>query len=198
MYKLTFSPASPYVRKVMLAAFRSGLDKKLELLTDDNNIRNKNPLGKIPIIEKSDGDCLFDSRVIIDHFNREGGGLIPVSGKDRDIVLTRSALAEGIIDASLLVVYSDRYAGGEVPSKMWLDMQIEKIDKSLDFLELDIVNWSNPLGFDAANIGLAAALGYLTFRNVRDWKTNRPNIQKWYEDVAFKLPGFNETMPVSP
>ena len=198
MYKLTFSPASPYVRKVMLAAFRSGLDKKLELLTDDNDIRNQNPLGKIPIIEKSDGDCLFDSRVIIDHFNREGGGLIPVSGKDRDIVLTRSALAEGIIDASLLVVYSDRYAGGEVPSKMWLDMQIEKIDKSLDFLELDVVNWSNPLGFDAANIGLAAALGYLTFRNVRDWKTNRPNIQKWYEDVAFKLPGFNETMPVSP
>jgi glutathione S-transferase len=182
----------------MLAAFRSGLDKKLELLTDDNDIRNQNPLGKIPIIEKPDGDCLFDSRVIIDHFNREGGGLIPVSGKDRDIVLTRSALAEGIIDASLLVVYSDRYAGGEVPSKMWLDMQIEKIDKSLDFLELDVVNWSNPLGFDAANIGLAAALGYLTFRNVRDWKTNRPNIQKWYEDVAFKLPGFNETMPVSP
>ena len=198
MYKLTFSPASPYVRKVILAAFRSGLDKKLELLADDNDIRNQNPLGKIPIIEKPDGDCLFDSRVIIDHFNREGGGLIPVSGKDRDIVLTRSALAEGIIDASLLVVYSDRYAGGEVPSKMWLDMQIDKIDKSLDFLELDVVNWSNPLGFDAANIGLAAALGYLTFRNVRDWKTNRPNIQKWYEDVAFKLPGFNETMPVSP
>ena len=107
-------------------------------------------------------------------------------------------MAEGIIDASLLVVYSERYAGGEVPSKMWLDLQIEKIDKSLDFLELDVVNWSNPLGFDAANIGLAAALGYLTFRNVRDWKTNRPNIQKWYEDVAFKLPGFNETMPVSP
>jgi glutathione S-transferase len=198
MYKLTFSPASPYVRKVMLAAIRSGFDKQLELLTDDNNIRSQNPLGKIPIVEKPDGDCLFDSRVIIDHFNREGGGLIPTSGKDRDIVLTRSALAEGIIDASLLVVYSDRYAGGEVPSKMWLDLQIGKIDKSLDFLELDIVNWSDPLGFDAANIGLASALGYLTFRNVRDWKTNRPNIQKWYEDVALKLPGFNETIPVSP
>ena len=41
MYKLTFSPASPYVRKVMLAAFRSGLDKQLELLTDDKDIRSK-------------------------------------------------------------------------------------------------------------------------------------------------------------
>ena len=44
MYKLTFSPASPYVRKVMLAAFRSGFDKQLELLTDDNDIRSQNPL----------------------------------------------------------------------------------------------------------------------------------------------------------
>jgi hypothetical protein len=38
----------------------------------------------------------------------------------------------------------------------------------------------------------------LTFRNVRDWETNRPNIKKWYEDVALKLPGFNKTIPVSP
>lgn len=198
MYKLSFSPASPYVRKVRLAAFRAGLDKKLLLVTDDNNIKSRNPLGKIPIVEKPDGDFLFDSRVIIDHFNREGGGLIPDSGKDRDTVLTRSALAEGLIDASLLVVYSDRYAGGETPSKVWLDMQLGKIDNALDFIELDIIKWSDPSGFDAANIGLASALGYVTFRDVRDWRSNRPNLQNWYDNVATKLPGFNETVPVSP
>ena len=32
-------------------------------------------------------------------------------------MLTRAALVEGLIDASLLIVYSDRYAGGETPSK---------------------------------------------------------------------------------
>ena len=36
MYKLIFSPASPYVRKVRLAAFAAGLDSKIELVTDDN------------------------------------------------------------------------------------------------------------------------------------------------------------------
>ena len=140
MYKLSFSPASPYVRKVRMAAFKAGMDKKLELITantqdEKDDIRNLNPLGKIPIVTKPDGSSLFDSRVIIDHFNRVGGGLIPDNGDDRDTVLTRAALVEGLIDASLLIVYSDRYAGGETPSKVWADLQKGKIDRTLDFLE---------------------------------------------------------------
>ena len=202
MYKLSFSPASPYVRKVRMAAFKAGLDSQLGLITadtqDENDIiRSHNPLGKIPIVQTPDGSYLYDSRVIVDHFSRIGGGLIPESGKDRDTVLTRSALAEGLIDASLLIVYSDRYSGNETPSKIWLDLQIGKIDRTLDFLETDLINWSSPSGFDAANIGLAAALGYLSFREVRDWKTGRPKMQEWFANVASNLPGFNETNPVN-
>jgi len=202
MYKLSFSPASPYVRKVRMAAFKADLDSQLVLITadtqDENDIiRSHNPLGKIPIVQTPDGSYLYDSRVIVDHFSRIGGGLIPESGKDRDTVLTRSALAEGLIDASLLIVYSDRYSGNETPSKIWLDLQIGKIDRTLDFLETDLINWSSPSGFDAANIGLAAALGYLSFREVRDWKTGRPKMQEWFANVASKLPGFNETNPVN-
>ena len=202
MYKLSFSPASPYVRKVRMAAFKAGMDKKLELITantqdEKDDIRNLNPLGKIPIVTKPDGSSLFDSRVIIDHFNRVGGGLIPDNGDDRDTVLTRAALVEGLIDASLLIVYSDRYAGGETPSKVWADLQKGKIDRTLDFLENDLTNWTNPIGFDIANIGLATALGYLTFREVRDWKTNRPKMQEWYQNIGSNLPGFDETKPYS-
>ena len=203
MYKLSFSPASPYVRKVRMAAFNSGLDSQLELVTantqdEKDSLRQQNPLGKIPIVTKPDGTYLFDSRVIIDHFNRIGGNLIPEKGDERDIVLTRAALSEGLIDASLLIVYSSRYSNGETPSQIWLDLQIGKIDSTLNFLETDIVNWVNPAGFHAANIGLASALGYLIFREVRDWRTNRPNLENWYDNVASSLPGFNETKPVSP
>ena len=202
MYKLSFSPASPYVRKVRMAAFKAGMDRKLELITantqdEKDDIRNLNPLGKIPIVTKPDGSSLFDSRVIIDHFNRVGGGLIPDNGDDRDTVLTRAALVEGLIDASLLIVYSDRYAGGETPSKVWADLQKGKIDRTLDFLENDLTNWTNPIGFDLANIGLVTALGYLTFREVRDWKTNRPKMQEWYQNIGSNLPGFDETKPYS-
>jgi glutathione S-transferase len=199
MYKLTFSPASPYVRKVLLSAYRAGIEKQIELVTpdsqDDSLLRSQNPLGKIPVLQKPDGSFLFDSRVIIDYFNRLGGGLTPMDGPERDIVLSRSAMAEGLIDASLLVVYSDRYSGGEVPSKVWLELQLGKIDTTLNFLEKDILNWSNPSGFDAANIGLGSALAYMSFRNVREWKTDRPKLQKWFDNVASNLPGFPETIP---
>ena len=200
MYKLTFSPASPYVRKVLLSAYKAGIRNEIELISPENEaegqtLRDQNSLGKIPVLQKPDGGYLFDSRVIIDHFNRIGGGLIPLEGSERDIILTRAALAEGMIDASLLVVYSERYAGGEVPSKVWLDLQIGKIDRSLDFIEKDINNWSNPSGFDAANIGLGAALGYMTFRKVRVWENNRPQLKAWYQDIAHKLPGFLDTVP---
>ena len=202
MYKLTFSPASPYVRKVLLSAYKAGIRNQIELISPDNHyenelLRGQNSLGKIPVLQKPDGGYLFDSRVIIDHFNRIGGGLIPLEGKERDIILTRSAIAEGLIDASLLIVYSDRYAGGQVPSKVWLDLQIGKIERTLDYLEKDIINWSSPTGFDAANIGLGAALGYMSFRNVRVWEDNRPKLKEWFKDKAHNLPGFLETVPVN-
>ena len=199
MFKLTFSPASPYVRKVLLSAYRAGIQDELELVEagseNDTLLRDKNPLGKIPVLQKPDGGFLFDSRVIVDHLNKLGGGLIPENGSERDIILSRSALAEGLTDASLLVVYSERYAGGEIPSKLWLDLQLGKIDKTLDFLEIDIINWSNPKVFDAANIALATALDYMSFRNVRDWKLNRPKISQWFDDVSLNLLGFAETAP---
>ena len=199
MFKLTFSPASPYVRKVLLSAYRAGIQDELELVEagseNDTLLRGKNPLGKIPVLQKPDGGFLFDSRVIVDHLNKLGGGLIPENGSERDIILSRSALAEGLTDASLLVVYSERYAGGETPSKLWLDLQLGKIDKTLDFLEIDIINWSNPKGFDAANIALVTALDYMSFRNVRDWKSNRPKISQWFNNVSLKLLGFSETAP---
>ena len=140
MLKLTFSPASPYVRKVLLSAYRAGIQDDIELVDSgtesDKLLRSKNPLGKIPVLQKDDGDFLFDSRVIVEHLNKLGGGLIPEYGSERDIILRRSALAEGLTDASLLVVYSERYAGGEIPSKLWLDLQIGKIDRTLDYLEI--------------------------------------------------------------
>ena len=201
MFKLTFSPASPYVRKVILSAYRAGIQDELELVEagseSDSLLRSQNPLGKIPVLQKPNGDFLFDSRVIVEHISKLGGGLIPENGSEKELILTRSALAEGLTDASLLVVYSERYSGGETPSKLWLDLQLGKINRTLDFLETDIINWSNPVGFDAANIALATALDYMSFRNVTNWRINRSKISQWFDVVSLKLPGFAKTAPKS-
>ena len=90
MLKLTFSPASPYVRKALLSAYRAGIQDDIELVdagtVSDKLLRSKNPLGKIPVLQKDDGDFLFDSRVIVEHLNILGGGLIPEYGAERDVI----------------------------------------------------------------------------------------------------------------
>ena len=68
MYQLTFSPVSPYVRKVRLASYLTGISHEIDLVNSQSNIfeeiKSKNPLAKIPVLIKEDGDYLFDSRVI--------------------------------------------------------------------------------------------------------------------------------------
>ena len=50
MFKLTFSPASPYVRKVLLSAYRAGIQDELELVEagseNDTLLRGKTLLEK--------------------------------------------------------------------------------------------------------------------------------------------------------
>ena len=170
MYKLTFSPVSPYVRKVRLASYLIKINHEIDLVSSENkffnDLKSNNPLSKIPILMKPDGNCLFDSRVIIDYFNRLKGLLIPEKEIERDIVLTRCALTEGIIDAALLYVYSNRYTGDVKPSKIWQELQIGKIKNSISFLNRDISNWNLSTKVNASHIGLIVALDYLNFRNV--------------------------------
>jgi glutathione S-transferase len=64
MYKLTFSPASPYVRKVLLSAYKAGIRNQIELISPDNHyenelLRGQNSLGKIPVLQKPDGGYLI-------------------------------------------------------------------------------------------------------------------------------------------
>ena len=65
--KLTFSPASPFARKVRVAASILGLDHAIKIEPADttdhaDTLRSQNPIGKIPVLITDDG-ALFDSRV---------------------------------------------------------------------------------------------------------------------------------------
>lgn len=83
MYLLRTSPASPFGRKVALAA-ATGLADQLTIEPADVNnpldsLLQQNPLGKIPTLITPEGQTLFDSRVIIEFLDAKAGGgvLIP-------------------------------------------------------------------------------------------------------------------------
>src|SRR6185312_16178526 len=103
---------SPFGRKVRMAVQILGLDKRVTLVPADpldekDTLRTQNPLGKMPCLVLSDGTTIYDSGIIIEFLQDAAGTdkLIPLRGRDRFRALTLSRLADGIMDASILVVY---------------------------------------------------------------------------------------------
>ena len=201
MYKLTYSPASPYVRKVRLAGHLSDLNDQIELLNPDHAIhikmKSNNPLGKIPVLMTPNDQYIFDSRVIIELLNDISGKLYP-SDSYKQIILTNAALAEGLVDASLLYVYSMRYAGDQKPSEVWQKLQLTKIENTLDYLDKNVLNKFDPSILFISHIGLIVALDYLNFRKIYDWKMKTKNLDVWHKKVSDSLPGYKETYPKDP
>tara|TARA_B100000676_G_C17827917_1_gene706222 strand:+ start:160 stop:768 length:609 start_codon:yes stop_codon:yes gene_type:complete len=201
MYKLTYSPASPYVRKVRLAGYLSGLNDQIELLNPDHEtyikMKLNNPLGKIPVLMTPNNQYVFDSRVIVELLNETSGKLYP-NDDNKKIILTNAALTEGLVDASLLYVYSIRYAGDQKPSEVWQKLQLTKIENTIDYLDKNVSNDFNPSKVYISHIGLIVALDYLNFRKIYDWEMKTKNLDAWHKQVSASMPGYKETYPKDP
>ncbi|MCR4268723.1 glutathione S-transferase [Nitratireductor sp. ZSWI3] len=200
--RLFFSPASPYVRKVMVTAHEKGVADRIELLGSaaspvkrDQTIVAKNPSGKVPTMLLDDGSALFDSRVICAYVDAQAAEprLMP-SDAGRFRVLTLEALADSILDAALLARYETVMRPKELYWADWYRGQMDKIDSGLDALE---AGWMDLLTgpVNAGSIAAACALGYLDFRFPdKDWRTARPGLAEWYASFS-QRESMRRTMP---
>ena len=191
---------SPFGRKARIAASVLGLDGKVKVesaTTQDpaDPLRQQNPLGKIPVLVLDDGNTIFDSPVILEYLDHVAGGgkIIPTEFKARIGALKLQALADGIMDASILIVYEGRYRPAEKHEQKWLDLQQGKIDRSLAALD------ASPPGLDAlpnvGQISLACALGYREFRFPGTLQKNCPRLTGWLDSFAARVPCFEATKP---
>jgi len=196
------SPPSPFGRKVKIAAALCGLTDKItiepaETGNPDDSLRGQNPLGKIPILITDDGTSVYDSRVIAEWLDvQAGGGVIIPSGEARFAALTLQALADGMMDASILIVYERRFRPEEKHHRPWTDYQGEKVARALTVLEA-----APPEIGDRPHIGhvaLACALSYRDFRFDGDWRAGHPGLVAWLDEFAAKVPAFSATMPADP
>jgi glutathione S-transferase len=114
--KLFYGAISPFARKVLITAHERGIADQIELVSaaltpvsPDADVSRSNPLGKIPALVRSDGSTLYDSRVICAWLDTQGIGpsLYAPKGADRFDVLRREALADGIMDAAVLMRYEE-------------------------------------------------------------------------------------------
>lgn len=196
MLVLRSSPASPFGRKVKLAAIELGLMERIEIVPADTNdpaeaLRQQNPLGKIPTLVLEDGTTLFDSRVIVDYLDHLSGGKLIPAGDARFAQLRLQALADGICDAALLKVYEGRFRPEEGRNANWVAHQDGKVSRGLQALEV-----LPPTFADRPQIGeiaVACALGYLDLRFEGTWRTAHPKLVAWLDDFAARVPAFEAT-----
>jgi glutathione S-transferase len=196
MLVLRSSPASPFGRKVKIAAALAGLTDRIEVVAADTNdpsevLRQQNPLGKIPTLVLEDGSTLFDSRVIVEYLDHLAGGRLIPAGPARFPALRQQALADGVMDAALLQVYEGRWRPQEKRVQEWIDHQAEKVKRGLDHAE---ANLAEPgASIHIGHIALACALGYLDLRMEGRWRETYPKLVSWLDDFASRVPAFETT-----
>ncbi|MEA2962584.1 MAG: glutathione S-transferase, partial [Alphaproteobacteria bacterium] len=153
------------------------------------------PLGKIPALVLEDGTVLFDSRVILEYLDHRAGGgrIIPTEASARFSALRLQALADGIMDASVLLVYEGRWRPPERHEPKWVDLQAGKVARGLTALE------AAPPAFgatpDIGQIALACALGYRDLRLPGPWRADHPRLVAWLDEFARRVPAFAATKP---
>ncbi|WP_033465148.1 glutathione S-transferase N-terminal domain-containing protein [Bordetella bronchiseptica] len=199
---LRSSLTSPFVRKVRMAADVLGLAQRIKLVPTDavdpnDSLRRQNPLGKYPCLVCEDGTAVYDSSVIIEFLQDVAGTdrLLPRSGPERIAMLTRTRLADGIIDAGAAVIYEERYHGPTQRSSHWLDYQRDKILRALAAFE---GRPPDPHRTNAVSIGLSCALGFLDRRQPVAWRTPCPGLVQWLAAFERHEPAFDRTRPPPP
>lgn len=187
--KLLYSPFSPFARKVRIVAHETGLQDRVEVVptsTEDpaSGLSARNPLNKIPVLETEFGP-LYDSPVICEYLDtlHDGPKLVPAAGADRWRALRWEALADGLMDAALLIRYEITLRPAEKQHEAWVERQKTKIRKSLDQMEADVAELDGPVTIGA--IGAASALGYLDLRFADwGWRETHPRLAAWHAAFA--------------
>src|SRR5438105_7840416 len=166
--KLTFSPASPFARKVRIAAIETGLIDRIEFMSQtvvpgqSNEEYSKiTPLRKLPVLILDNSDVILDSYVIVEYLDELAGGgkLIPASGPDRWKVKSDHSLLQGMLDSMLLCRYEAMVRPEPLRWQAWSDDHWKRAWSGMAHFEKQEEMLSRP-SLDIAQIALTCVLGY--------------------------------------
>ena len=132
--------------------------------------------------------------MILEFFDHLAGGgkIIPVEATARFKSLRLAAMADGILEAALLITYEGRYRPDQDPYEPWLDFQRGKIQRSLTAISGGGPGIDPPM---VDGIGLACALEYMDFREQYDWRPEFPVLISWLDDFNAANPTFAASRP---
>ncbi|WP_291856730.1 glutathione S-transferase family protein [Bradyrhizobium sp.] len=189
--KLTFSPASPFARKVRIAAIETGLIDRIEFISaavtpgqPNEEYTKITPLKKLPVLILDNGEVILDSYVIVEYLDELAGGgkLIPVSGPERWRVKSDHSLLQGMLDSMLLCRYENMTRPEPLRWKAWSDDHWNRAWTGMARFENRPETLSAP--FNIAQAGLVCVLGYADFRFADcGWRKAYPKLDAFHQKM---------------
>src|SRR6186713_2535802 len=139
---------SPFVRSVEIALRLYGLafeHKPWSTFGDADRIAPYNPLRRVPTLVLDDGEALIESTIILDYLDElvgEGRAMLPRGGADRRHHLRICALASGLGDKAVSLLY-ERVLRKE-PLTLWVERCRAQIEDVLKVLEAERAKVTTP------------------------------------------------------
>ena len=202
--KLIGSAASPYVRKVRVVMAEKRLDYQFvieDVWSADTTISSSNPLGKVPCLIMDGSEAMFDSRVIVEYLDTLSpvGKLIPQQSRERAEVKTWEALADGVMDAGVLLRMEAIWTlrADSERSQAWMDRQRGKVTAGIAAMAKGLADkpFCSGIHLSLSDIAVGCALGWIGYRFPEiDWRADHSNLVRLYDKLMLR-PSFAETAP---
>src|SRR5438105_766866 len=134
---------SPFVRRVAIALHHYGMPyehKPWSVWGQADLVAQYNPLRRVPVLVMDDGEVLVESSAILDALDDrvgEGRALLPRTGDARRAALRVCALATGLADKGVSLLYERVLRKDDRRSALWVDRCTAQIGATLDLLEAE-------------------------------------------------------------
>jgi glutathione S-transferase len=142
---------SPFVRRVAIALRLYGLafeHRPWSTFGDADKIAPYNPLRRVPTLVLDGGEALIESTAILDYLDELVGpekAMLPAKGAERRQQLRICALASGLGDKSVSLVYESVLRKEQL--KLWVERCEAQISGALDVLEHERLAFKTPYLF---------------------------------------------------
>ena len=200
---------SPFVRRVAVTLNHYHMPftrNPLSVFRDVADMRQINPLVRVPVLILETGETLIDSSAIIDHLDEMAGparAMTPAHGPERRKVLQSIVLAIGTAEKAVALFFERLFHSDKHINRDFEKRLTSQIDASLQSLESDCGGpWYSDLHMTQADITIGCMIGYLKMRVPEAFPANKyPKLHalslhcEAREEFVKARPGADETVP---
>ena len=188
--KLYASLGSPFARKIRVMLIEKNAPHEVEMvdLWASSDLKQANPLGKVPALALDDGRAIVNSPLIADYVDGRfpEPRFIPADSDQRLEVRRWEALADGTMDAAVASFYEARFHDEAKRSREYLERQRGKLDSGCAALEgmLGGRRWCVGEAMSLADIAIACHIGFITLRRPEYFPQDRyPNLTRLWKGM---------------